>query len=328
VLVVSADLRRPALHVCFEREAGIGLADVLMGEATLEDAIERVSPNLWLLTSGRPPARPAELLQSQRLSELLTNAAKDFDFVLVDCRRSAGLADALAVAPFADAVILVARAESTKRSAIVHAAEQLEQVGARVRGAVLNDVTLSKRNADGYGYGYGEDELAKPADGRRGRVSDQEPPPVHPTTPEDESLRRRPSRRLPRPQALASNRDRRPPGGAGAAPRVLVRRAPHTAVQPAPVVGALRSHVGHVRQKPARVLLEGERTVLGVPPTTRNVWNLLRNTLARVAARAADATRPHRLDRRRGSLPVLLVGKLFGARTVTSRCSTGSTRGR
>jgi capsular exopolysaccharide synthesis family protein len=178
VLVVSADLRRPGLHLCFDVDPGIGLADVLTGEATLEDAIQRVSSSLWLLTSGRPPARPAELLQSQRLPELLSGAAESFDFVLVDCPPIIGLADALSVAPFADAVIMVARAESTKRSAIVHAADQLEQVGARVRGAVLNDVTLSKRNADGYGYGYGENELASADKRSRGRARE----PVAPAT--------------------------------------------------------------------------------------------------------------------------------------------------
>jgi capsular exopolysaccharide synthesis family protein len=156
VLVMTADLRRPALHQCFHREMGIGTADVLLGEATLADAIEKVSPNLWLLTSGRPPARPAELLQSHRLPELLAKAIESFDFVLVDCPPVLGLADTLAVAPLADAVILVARAESSKRGAIVHAADQLEQVGAMVRGAVLNDVSLSRRASEyGYGYGYG-----------------------------------------------------------------------------------------------------------------------------------------------------------------------------
>jgi capsular exopolysaccharide synthesis family protein len=157
VLVMTADLRKPALHRCFGREVGIGTADILTGEATLSDAVQPVSPNLWLLTGGRPPGRPAELLQSHRLGELLTSASQSFDFVLVDCPPVLGLADTLVVAPFADAVILVARAESSKRGAIVHAADQLEQVGAMVWGALLNDVPLSKRGSDyGYGYGYGE----------------------------------------------------------------------------------------------------------------------------------------------------------------------------
>jgi capsular exopolysaccharide synthesis family protein len=154
VLVMSADLRRPSLHRYFEREAGVGLSDVLMGKATLNDAMEVVSPNLWLLTSGRPPARPAELLQSQAMPELFASLHDHFDFVLVDCPPVIGLADTLALAPFADAVILVARAESSKQGAIVHAVEQLEQVGAMIRGAVLNDVSLT-RHGDAYGYGYG-----------------------------------------------------------------------------------------------------------------------------------------------------------------------------
>jgi capsular exopolysaccharide synthesis family protein len=168
VLVMTADLRKPALHRCFGREVGIGTADILTGEATLRDAMQLVSPNLWLLTSGSPPGRPAELLQSHRLADLLASASQSFDFVLVDCPPVLGLADTLVVAPFADAVILVARAESTKGGAIVHAADQLEQVGAMVWGAILNDVPLSKRGSDyGYGYGYGEASEREDKDGGR-----------------------------------------------------------------------------------------------------------------------------------------------------------------
>jgi Mrp family chromosome partitioning ATPase len=67
----------------------------------------------------------------------------------------------MAIAPLADAILLVAKAETTKRGAIAHSVDQLGQVGAAVRGGVLNNVSLSKRHASygyGYGYGYGVDE--------------------------------------------------------------------------------------------------------------------------------------------------------------------------
>ncbi len=94
-----------------------------------------------------------------------------FDFVLVDCPPVLGLADTLAVAPYMDAVLLVASAESTTKGALMHAVDQLGQVGAVVRGGVLNRVSPSKRGGtDGfgytYGYGYGAAEDEEGSTGR------------------------------------------------------------------------------------------------------------------------------------------------------------------
>jgi capsular exopolysaccharide synthesis family protein len=156
VLVISADLRRPSLHRYFQRGNELGLSDVLLGEIPIEEALTPVSSNLWVLTSGRPPARPAELLQSNRMAELIDRARDRFDFVIIDCPPVLGLADTLAIVPGVDAVFLVARQETSKRSSILHAADQLGQVGASVRGGILNDVALGKRGSSyGYGYGYG-----------------------------------------------------------------------------------------------------------------------------------------------------------------------------
>lgn len=161
VLLIAADLRRPSLYRYFQLENEVGLSDVLLGEIPLEEAIQAVSPNLWVLVSGKPPARPAELLQSHRMAELLSRQRDRFDFIIIDCPPVLGLADSLAIAPLTDAVILIASAEQTKRGAIAHALDQLSQVGAVVRAGVLNNVSLSKRNSSygyGYGYGYGADQ--------------------------------------------------------------------------------------------------------------------------------------------------------------------------
>lgn len=163
VLLIAADLRRPSLYRYFELDNQIGLSDVLLGEIPLEEAIQAVSPNLWVLVSGKPPARPVELLQSHRMAELLSRQRDRFDFVILDCPPVLGLADSLAIAPLTDAVLLIASAENTNRGAIAHALDQLSQVGASVRGGVLNNVSLSKRSSSygyGYGYGYGADEAS------------------------------------------------------------------------------------------------------------------------------------------------------------------------
>jgi capsular exopolysaccharide synthesis family protein len=161
VLAISADLRQPNLHRFFRRTNEVGLADVLHGEAPLEEVTQMVSANLWLISSGRPSVRPAELLQSHAMSELIRRERDHFDFVVIDCPPVLGLADTLAIAPFVDGVVLVARAERSKRGAALHAVDQLQQVGANLVGGVLNDVTLSRGASYGYGYGYGYARLER-----------------------------------------------------------------------------------------------------------------------------------------------------------------------
>ena len=99
------------------------------------------------------------------MAQLIEEARGKFDFIVIDCPPVLGLADALAITPFVDTVLLVARAERTKRGAIVHAAELLEQVGSTVSAGILNDVTLSRRASSySYGYGYGDTPDASSTD--------------------------------------------------------------------------------------------------------------------------------------------------------------------
>lgn len=179
VLLISADIRQPSLHLYFRVPNEIGLTDVLLGEVPLEEATRALSPNLWFISSGRPSVRSGELLQSHRMMELIPLQRERFDFVIIDCPPVLGLADTLAIAPFVDAVLMVARAELSKRSAIIHAVDQLYQVGAPVLAGVLNDAPISRRSGSygyGYGYGYGaeNEEPTVPASSRRPR-RDPEP---------------------------------------------------------------------------------------------------------------------------------------------------------
>ena len=165
VLLISADLRQPSLHLYFRVSNEVGLADVLLGEVPLEEAMQALSPNLWFIASGRPSVRSGELLQSHRMMELIPQQRERFDYVIIDCPPVLGLADTLAIAPFVDAVLLVARAEKSKRSAIAHTVDQLYQVGANVIAGVLNDAPFSRRTSPyGYGYGYGYREESEEAE--------------------------------------------------------------------------------------------------------------------------------------------------------------------
>jgi len=152
-LLVSGDLRKPGLSRLFGMPNTWGLVDVLRRGAPLSDVVHATAiDRLKILNTGPIPGSPAELLQSPRMRQLIEEQREIFDFVIVDCSPVLGLADALAVAPIADGVILVASGRS-RQAALAEARAELDQVGARVVGTVLNDIPLKRLKTKAYGYG-------------------------------------------------------------------------------------------------------------------------------------------------------------------------------
>jgi capsular exopolysaccharide synthesis family protein len=137
VLLLEADLRRPALlsHLGLERMCG--LTELVEDMAEPAAAIRRIEPlGFYLLSSGRNPEHPSELLQSDRFHGLLREFKACFDWVLIDCPPAFPLADVVALRSHADGVLLVARAGSAPREAVQETA-QLFKPG-QVVGLILN----------------------------------------------------------------------------------------------------------------------------------------------------------------------------------------------
>ena len=155
VILVSADLRKPRLHRFFGISNDIGLSTVLSGQGKPWEALQdpRIE-NLRVMVSGPVPARPAQLLQSEQMGELLTELQEVADFVIIDSPPVLLVADSLALTPFVDGVLFVADSENTSRGAVGQAREQLDQVAANVIGAVFNNYDPARASAYGY-YGYG-----------------------------------------------------------------------------------------------------------------------------------------------------------------------------
>ncbi len=139
VLLIDADLHTPCQSKIFDLEGAPGLSEILAGEATLNDA-KHGQPNTTLdvLTSGELPGIAAELLSSQSMSTLLEDAARDYDFVIVDTPAVGRVADAILLAPLTDDVLVVVDATKTRRAGFVDAISSLEVAGGRIVGLVLN----------------------------------------------------------------------------------------------------------------------------------------------------------------------------------------------
>jgi capsular exopolysaccharide synthesis family protein len=151
VVLISADLRRPRLNDFFGLPANDrGLSEVLEGDRKAWEALRSGKvDNLWVMSSGKVSDQPTELLQSETMRELLANQREVVDFIIVDCPPVLAVADALVVAPMADAILYVANEQSTPRGAVIAARAQLDQVGANILGSVLNNV-----ESKGTGYAY------------------------------------------------------------------------------------------------------------------------------------------------------------------------------
>jgi polysaccharide biosynthesis transport protein len=156
VAVVCCDLRRPRVHAFLGLDNAVGLTSVLVGQTSLDDAIQSVpgEENLFLLASGPPPPNPSELLSSARAQSVFEELRERFDVVLVDTSPILPVTDGLIISRLVDATVVVASAKKAHRKSTHRAVEMLRQVDAPLVGAVLNGV--EGEGLYGYGlYGYG-----------------------------------------------------------------------------------------------------------------------------------------------------------------------------
>lgn len=144
VLLIDADLRRPSVHRLFDLPTAPGLSNALLQDSGELPIMTTSVPGLSILTAGDPPPNPGEFVASPRLARLLARVRSDFDCVLVDTPPVSLVADAAVLAPSVDGVVLVVSAGRTKRDLARRAKEQLDKVGARLLGVVLNNAKLDK----------------------------------------------------------------------------------------------------------------------------------------------------------------------------------------
>jgi capsular exopolysaccharide synthesis family protein len=160
VLLVSADLRRPRVHQFFGLSNKTGLTDLLAdgnqpdkARAPTADGRQMaselwsVAPHLWVLLSGPLPPHPSALMDSDAMRQFLKEQRDLFDFIVLDCPPALVVADALALAPLTDAVLVVADAKESDRDAVSRLKEEIDQVGGRIVGAVLNRSKQASRSA-------------------------------------------------------------------------------------------------------------------------------------------------------------------------------------
>src|ERR1039458_6709820 len=153
VLLIDADLRRPALHHRLRIGFTPGLTEFLAAEnAAKPEFIQHPQvPNLFVLPAGTAPASPAETLADKRLGEFLKRLRKQFDFILIDTPPVLAVTDAVVMSSYADAVLLVVRSNRTTKQALMCGCDALVRANANIM-VLVNGVDT--KSLDYYQY-YG-----------------------------------------------------------------------------------------------------------------------------------------------------------------------------
>jgi polysaccharide biosynthesis transport protein len=157
VLVLDADMRRPRVHRVYEVDNSRGLSSLILGEGSIEEVVHATSfPNVFVLPCGPVPPNPAELLHTGAFNRILADLAGRYDRVIIDSPPVGIVADAAVIATQVDGTVLVLKANQTSRDLARQAVRALNDVKARIFGAVLNDLDLeNQRYGQYYYYRYG-----------------------------------------------------------------------------------------------------------------------------------------------------------------------------
>ncbi|KGN34973.1 hypothetical protein N802_00205 [Knoellia sinensis KCTC 19936] len=141
VCVVDANLRSPGQHAFHGLSAFPGLTEILIGEISLEQAVQRVpGSRISVLGAGSVPPNPSELLASESMVVGMARLGREFDLVLVDTPTLTGVTDAALVAGRTKTAILVVSLGRSTKHAVGRAVDRLSATDTRIAGIILLEV--------------------------------------------------------------------------------------------------------------------------------------------------------------------------------------------
>ena len=152
VLIIDADLRRGYLHKYFNLETQPGLTELLNGQQSLDTVIRPTEvPGLSVISRGKSPTNPSELLSSAQFKNVLEQLSEKFDHVIIDTPPVLAVTDGIIISQYTGVNLVIARYAKTQMKELELTLNRFEQAGVKVNGFILNDI---QRSSAGYGYGY------------------------------------------------------------------------------------------------------------------------------------------------------------------------------
>ncbi|WAU73483.1 polysaccharide biosynthesis tyrosine autokinase [Acinetobacter sp. TR11] len=152
VLLIDADMRRGYMHKYFNLDVKPGLSEFLSHQADLNQVVNTTEVSgLSVITRGKSPTNPSEMLGSEQFELLLNQLSQEYDHIIIDTPPVLAVTDGIIISQYAGVNLLVARYAKSQMKELELSLNRFEQANVKVNGFILNDI---QRASAGYGYGY------------------------------------------------------------------------------------------------------------------------------------------------------------------------------
>jgi len=152
VLIIDADMRRGYLHKYFNVEIKPGLSEYLSHQTDLNRVIHQTEiSGLSVITRGKNPTNPSEMLGSEQFKSLLEQLSQQYDHIIIDTPPILAVTDGIIISQYAGVNLIIARYAKSQMKELELSLNRFEQANVKVNGFILNDI---QRSSAGYGYGY------------------------------------------------------------------------------------------------------------------------------------------------------------------------------
>ena len=169
-LVIDADMRNPSLHKLFSLSSRNGLSEILAGLTDNITVTKTDIENLSVLTTGKIPPNPTELLSSPRMDKLLDFVKEHYDCVFIDTPPVNIVTDATVFSQKATGYVIIVKTDTTNIPELKTTVSTLQGINANILGFILNDANSEKKKyysyyrkysrnySYNYKYSYGNDK--------------------------------------------------------------------------------------------------------------------------------------------------------------------------
>lgn len=176
VIILDADMRKGRQYKIFDISPKPGLSNYLSGvteydkEVDLADYLQETEiDNLFVIPAGNVPPNPSELLVSESMINLLENLKNICDIVIIDGPPTQLVTDSLILARIADSTVIVAESNKTKKESLRRIVDNIQKVGGKIAGVVVNKMQLSAKKYEQSYYYYGSTGMVVSEKNKKGR---------------------------------------------------------------------------------------------------------------------------------------------------------------
>lgn len=155
VLLIDADMRRGYMHKYFDINMKPGLSELLSGQSALQEVLHKTQvANLDVITRGKSPTNPSEMLSSTQFKELLEQLQTQYDHIIVDTPPILAVTDGIIISQYSGVNLIVARYIKSHMKELELTVNRFEQASVKVTGIILNDIQRTAGSNYGYNYAY------------------------------------------------------------------------------------------------------------------------------------------------------------------------------